>query len=246
MSFSSAQQINTRPNYYLSQTVSVIIPAYNEAAGIAKIIDVIRNTAFVSEIIVVDDGSHDQTGRVALNAAQDDPRVKVITHPVNLGKGKAIFSGARACKNSIVVMVDADLTGLKPEHFNRLIKPVMESRVDMTLGIFRGGKLASDFSHWATPWLTGQRCFRRELLRYVNRDAAEGYGFETALTMAAKQRNWQCEQIYWRGVSHPPSEFHRGKYQGIMTRARIYSHILRAWYIATSYRWVGKYLKNPL
>ena len=246
MVLSTSYRINTKPNFYLTQTVSVIIPAYNEAVGVTRVIEAIRSTAFISEIIVVDDGSHDQTAANALKAAQGDPRVQVISHPVNLGKGQAIYTGARACNNSIVVMLDADLTGLKPEHIYSLVKPVLESRMDMTLGIFRGGKLASDFSHWATPWLSGQRCFRLELLRYVNREAAAGYGLETALTIAAKQQDWRCAEIIWRGVSHPPSEFHRGKWQGILTRSKMYAQILRAWYIATSRQWVGKFLKNPL
>lgn len=246
MVLSTSYTVNTRPNYYLSQTVSVIIPAYNEAAGIKQVIETIRNSAFISEIIVVDDGSCDQTGSIAMNAAQGDPRVRVFTHPTNLGKGQALFTGARVCSNSLVVMLDADLMGLKPEHINALVKPVLESRVDMTVGIFKRGKLASDFSHWVTPWLSGQRCFRLELLRYLDREAAAGYGLETAFTVAAKQRDWRTAYIEWRGVSHPPSEFHRGKISGFINRAKMYCHILRAWYIASSRQWVGKYLKNPL
>ncbi len=242
----SSHQVDTKPNFLLSQTASVIIPAYNEEAGIARVIDAIRNTAFISEIIIVNDGSCDQTGVLALKAAQVDSRVQVITHPINLGKGQAIFSGARACKNSVVVTLDADLIGLMPEHVYALVKPVIESRADMTLGIFKGGKLVTDISHWATPWLSGQRCFRLDMLRYVSREAATGYGLETALTVAAKQRDWRCDHIAWRGVSHPPSEFHRGRWRGFITRARMYAQILRAWYIATSRQWVGKYLRSPL
>ncbi len=246
MELSSSEQIDTKPNYYLSQTISVIIPAYNEASGIIKVIDAIRNTAFIGEIIVVDDGSHDQTGTLALEAAKSDPRIQVIIHPVNRGKGQAFFSGLAACNNSIIVTLDADLIGLKPEHIYKLVKPVLENRKDMTLGIFRGGKFFSDLSHWATPWLSGQRCYRSEILRFVSREAATGYGLETAITVAAKQRDWRVEHVIWNGVSHPPSEFHRGRLRGILTRGRMYTHILRAWYIATSRQWVGKFLRSPL
>jgi glycosyltransferase involved in cell wall biosynthesis len=246
MELSSSQQIDTKPNYYLSQTISIIIPAYNEASGIIKVIDAIRSTAFISEIIIVDDGSHDQTGALALEAAKTDPRIQVITHPVNRGKGQAFFSGLAACRNSIIVTLDADLIGLKPEHIYRLVKPVLESRADMTLGIFRGGKLITDFSHWATPWLSGQRCFRSEMLRFVNREAATGYGLETAITVAAKQRDWRVDHVVWKGVSHPPSEFHRGRLRGLITRLGMYTQIIRAWYVATSRQWVGKFLRSPL
>jgi glycosyltransferase involved in cell wall biosynthesis len=242
----SSQKIDTKPNFYLTQTISAIIPAYNEASGITGVINVIRSSAFINEIIVVDDGSGDQTGALALEASKVDPRIQVITHPINRGKGQAFFSGVSACKNSIVITVDADLIGLKPEHIYSLVKPVLESQADMTLGIFRGGSLITDLSHWATPWLSGQRCFRLEMLRHVSRDAAAGYGLETAISVAAKQRDWRVDHIIWRGVSHPPSEFHRGRMKGIMARICMYSQILRAWYIATSRQWVGKYLKSPL
>jgi len=246
MLLSSSANIATKPNFYLSQTISVIIPSYNEAAFIATVMDAIRHSTFISEIIVVDDGSRDQTGAMVVKAAQGDPRVQVITHPINLGKGQAFFTGVAACNNSMIVMLDADLVGLKPEHIYSLVKPVLESRADMTLGIFKGGNLASDFSHWATPWLSGQRCFRKELLRYVDREAAAGYGLETALTIAAKRQGWQSVKIIWRGVSHPPSEFHRGKLKGVLTRAKMYGQICRAWYIVNSRHLVGKYIKNPL
>jgi glycosyltransferase involved in cell wall biosynthesis len=239
-------QIDTKPIFVLSHTVSVIIPAFNEATGIARVIDVLRRTAFISEIIVVDDGSKDQTRVIALQAAQEDARIQVITHTVNQGKGQSIFSGAHSCKNSIIVTLDGDLIGLKPEHIYALVKPVLEGKADMTLGIFKHGKLASDFSHWATPWLSGQRCFRLELLRHISPEAASGYGLETALTVVAQQKKWRCQHITWYGVSHPPSEFHRGKWRGFITRARMYAQILRAWYITTARSRVGKYLRSPL
>lgn len=246
MGLSSSQQIYTKPICLLSPTVSVIIPAFNEARSIARVIDIVRQTSFTSEIIIVDDGSTDGTGKIASAAAENDSRIRVISHPVNLGKGQAVFNGALVCSNSIIMTLDADLIGLKPEYLVQLAKPVMESKADMTLGIFRGGKLMSDLSHWITPWLSGQRCFRLGMLNYVSKEAAAGYGFETALTLAAKQRDWRCQQIIWYGVSHPPSEYHRGRWRGMKTRAKMYSQILRAFYIITSRQWIGKYLKIPL
>ncbi|NMC11645.1 MAG: glycosyltransferase family 2 protein [Chloroflexi bacterium] len=246
MGLYSSQQIDTKPIFILSPTASVIIPAYNEERRISSVINVVRDTAFISEIIIVDDGSRDRTGEIAREAASIDSRIKLVSHPTNLGKGQAVFSGARICRNSIIITLDADLVGLTAEHIFNLVKPVMESKTDMSLGIFRGGKLASDLSHWATPWLTGQRCFRLSMLRYINMDAAAGYGFETAMTVAAKQQDWRCQQIFWRGVSHPPSEFHRGRLRGIVTRAKMYTQILRAWYIANSKHWIGKHLRIPM
>ena len=65
----------------------------------------------------------------------------------------------------------------------------------MTLGVFRGGNWKTDFSHWITPWLTGQRCLRRDMLQCVDHDAASGYGLETALTICAQQQKWKVIQV---------------------------------------------------
>ncbi len=86
--------------------------------------------------------------------------------------------------------------------------------------------------HIVTPWLTGQRCLYSELLGQVSRPAAAGYGLETAITVAASIGGWRVQRVRLEGVYHPPSEFHRGAYNGIAVRARMYGQIIRAWVIA--------------
>jgi hypothetical protein len=118
-----------------------------------------------------------------------------------------------------------------------LIEPVLDRRAEMTLGIFVGGHINTDFSHWATPFLTGQRGMRADLLKYVSREAAAGYGFEMALTVAANQNGCRTRIVPLKGVWHPPSEFHRGLWLGVNRRMRMYSQVTRAWYIATGERY---------
>jgi hypothetical protein len=115
---------------------------------------------------------------------------------------------------------------------------VVDHRADMTLGLFRGGHFNTDFSHWATPFLTGQRGLRAELLKCVSHEAAEGYGFEVALTVAAGQNNYRTRFVALKGVWHTPSEFRseRGYWSGNLTRFRMYGQIMRAWVIATRER----------
>jgi hypothetical protein len=107
----------------------------------------------------------------------------------------------------------------------------------MTIGLFRGGNIFTDLPHWITPWLTGQRCLRSAILKYVSQEAATGYGFEIALTIAARQGGCRTRIVPLKGVWHPPSEFHRGYWYGIRWRVRMYGQILRAWYIANRERY---------
>jgi len=212
--------------------VAAIVPAHNEADNIVSVLSALSSVDLISEIIVVDDGSCDGTANKVQDAAGLDKRIRLIRHFRNLGKGQAILTARNATKAPILLLLDADLAGLKPMQVLSLIEPVINRKMDMTLGLFKGGKLLTDFSHLATPWLTGQRCIRSSILDELDVNAASGYGFETALTLAADRKGWRIGIVWLRGVWHPPSEFHRGLAHGIWQRIRMYFQIARAWHMA--------------
>ena len=89
----------TRP----SQLTSVVIPAMNEAASIARVITGLKDAAPWHEIVVVDDGSSDETGRLASGAG-----ARVIRHPYNKGNGAAVKTGIRGATGTFVLIADAD------------------------------------------------------------------------------------------------------------------------------------------
>lgn len=215
--------------------IAAIVPAYNEAGRISKVLKVLSRVEYVSEIIVVDDGSTDGTGAEARQAAQNDGRVRVLCHPKNFGKGQALFTGWDATRAPFLLLLDADLINLKPEHITDLAEPVLSGEVDMTLGLFERGYWRTDLAHRITPWLSGQRCIRAELLQDLSERAAEGYGFETALSIEAHQQGWRCRNIPLTGVSHPPGEIPRSGWHGPWTKVKMFAQILRAWFLCL--RW---------
>jgi len=83
--------------------VSVIMPAKNEAKAIGKVVEKLRELYPAYQILVVDDGSGDDTSRVAKEAGAD-----VVSHPVSLGNGAAIKTGARSADGDVLVFMDAD------------------------------------------------------------------------------------------------------------------------------------------
>ena len=83
--------------------LSVILPAKNEGASLAALLPALQATVRDAEIIVVDDGSTDDTAQVAKRAG-----VRVISHPYSLGNGAAVKAGARAASGEVLVFLDAD------------------------------------------------------------------------------------------------------------------------------------------
>lgn len=217
--------------------IAAILPAYDEAKTIGSVLEVLCRVESLDEIIVVDDGSKDATSAIVRTYTDRDGRVRLIQHEANRGKGQAIFSAWRSTQATYLILLDSDLMNLAPAHIEALIAPILADKADMTLGLFLGGRIPTDFSHWASPWLTGQRGLRAEILECVSEEAAAGYGFEIALTIAARQNGYRTRIVPMKGVWHPPSEFHRGWWYGTRWRWRMYGNVLRAWYLATSRRY---------
>ena len=215
--------------------IAAIVPVYNEELNVSGVLEVLHASCILDEIILVDDGSTDRTGEILNQAAASDQRMRVIRHERNKGKGQAIFSGWATTVAPILLLLDADLKNLTPAHIHDLVAPVIDHRADMTLGLFQGGHLSTDLSHRLSPFLTGQRGVRTEILRNISREAAAGYGFEVALSVAAQQHNYRTMVVALKGVWHPSSEFRaeRGFWGGVLWKLRMYGQVIRAWYIST-------------
>ena len=212
--------------------IAAILPAYKEAERIGKLLSVLREVSPLQEIIVVDDGSQDETAKQISQAARLDGRILMLRHEHNLGKGAAMFNGSRQTRAPVVLFLDSDLNGLRPSLVEDLIRPVANGQAEMSIGVFKHGSFMTDISQRLTPWLSGQRCMRRYLLKRVSQRAAAGYGVETAIRIAAWQDRWRVVRVPLNGVSHPTGEIHRGLLSGAANRLRMYTNILQAAWLA--------------
>ena len=109
------------------KSVSIVIPAYNEEATVAKVVSVARKLSYVDEVILVDDGSTDRTVEEAENAG-----ATVISHIMNEGKGSAIKTGFKYSHGNIVAFIDADVSNFTSEKIDKIIRPILEDRTDIT------------------------------------------------------------------------------------------------------------------
>lgn len=173
-------------------TVSVIIPAYNEGPVVGEVIRALRSAAPWHEVILVDDGSSDETGAAASAAG-----ARVVRHPYNKGNGAAVKSGIRAASGEYVLVIDGDGQH-KPEDAQRLVDQLGEydlvvgARAGHTqaTGVRRAGNgLLNAFATYMTgreiPDLTsGFRGARRSILREFLHLIPNGFSTPTTTTLA--------------------------------------------------------------
>jgi len=123
----------------MKPAISIIIPAFDESArigaSIAKILDYIKHQNLSAELIIVDDGSTDQTAETSEKAGAEFPDIetKVIHYEVNRGKGYAVRIGLLAANADIAVFSDADLSTPIFE-LTKLVEPIREDKFDVTFG----------------------------------------------------------------------------------------------------------------
>lgn len=203
--------------------VSAIVPAYNEAERIGAVLEPLKASKYVDEIIVVDDGSTDDTAQVARSY-----KVKVLSLPQNVGKAEALNRGVRLAKNDVLLFLDADLIGLRPEHIKLLIETYRKRRVGMVIGRFKDGRLATDLSMIIAPYLSGQRVLSRALFNKVRKKEDMNFGLEIALTKLALKEGLKQKLVTLEGVAHVMKEEKRGFSKGLKDRMRMYGDVVKS------------------
>ncbi len=165
--------------------VSVVIPAYNEEKTIEDVVFSAMESELVHEVISVNDGSIDNTHKKLSGIT--DYKFKYIKLEENRGKGYAVAQGVKNAKGNIILMIDADLSNLKPYHIDFLVTPLFLNSLNVraTLGI-RG--LPSTFA--IATKLTGERAYYKEdFIELLPEIEKTRYGIETILNYNVPLRN---------------------------------------------------------
>ncbi|MFW5981174.1 MAG: glycosyltransferase family 2 protein [bacterium] len=201
--------------------VTALIPAFNEEERIANIIEVLSLHQDIDDILVVNDGSSDQTASEAERAG-----ATVINLDHNQGKGAALQTGIDMIKNGIILMLDADLIGLKHKHIDDLLEPIFNDQCDMTLGIFNDGRGLTDLAQLVSPNLSGQRAVKQEIISKIGNLKDSGYGVEIAINKFIKEHG-RVKQVELKELSHVMKEEKRGFAKGVVDRGKMYWDIVR-------------------
>lgn len=173
--------------------ISVVMPAKNEAGAIRKVIESVRQVLPHAEIVVVDDGSTDDTAKIAVDAG-----VRLVSHPYSMGNGAAIKTGARSANGDLIVFMDADGQH-DPADIPRLAEQI-EQGFDMSVGARSrdahaslGRGIANRFYSRLASYMAGQqildltsgfRAVRGNRFRKFLYLLPNGFSYPTTITMA--------------------------------------------------------------
>jgi glycosyltransferase involved in cell wall biosynthesis len=204
--------------------LSVVVPCYDEERTVLALLDRVLASPWVAEIVVVDDGSTDSTRD--LLATVDDPRVQVVLHPHNQGKGAALRTGFRRATADYVIVQDADLE-YDPAEYGVMLEPLLTGDADVVFG----SRFASSRPHrvlyfWhsvgnkvltlvsnmftdlnLTDMETCYKAFRREVIQSIEIEE-DRFGFEPEVTAKVARAGWR---IYEVGIGYAGRSYDDGK-----------------------------------
>ena len=208
----------------LQPDVCVVVPVYNEEKRVKAALERVLPLPFVMEIIVVDDGSTDDS--LAVLAEFSDPRLRVLESPVNRGKGAALRRGFAEATAPYVAVHDADLE-YDPAEIARLLVPLRDGRADVVFGSrfigsdelrvlyywhSVGNRLLTTMSNMVTnlnltDMETCTKVFRREVIQAIE-ITEDRFGFEPEITAKVARRG---DRIYEVGISYSGRTYAEGK-----------------------------------
>ena len=209
--------------------LSVVVPAYNEAATLEECLTRVVRLGLDAELVVVDDGSRDGTAELLRRLGDGAvPGLRVLSHPLNRGKGAAVRTGIAATRGSIVLVLDADLE-YDPDDIPRLVAPILDGYADVVYGTrLRGGghpQRAHLFWHYVgnrflslltnvlynttiSDMEVGYKVFRGDLIRSIPL-VSEGFGFEPEVTAKLLRRG--DVRLYELPISYFGRTYEEGK-----------------------------------
>ncbi|NDB05569.1 MAG: glycosyltransferase family 2 protein [Acidimicrobiia bacterium] len=231
--------------------LTVVVPCYNEEATIETLLGQVLESPWVAEVVVVDDGSRDRSRQILAGIA--NPRVRVILHEMNQGKGAALRTGFQHATSDFVIVQDADLE-YDPAEYATVLEPLLTNRADVVFGSrFLSGRPHRVLYFWhsmgnkfltlmsnmftdlnLTDMETCYKCFRREVIQSIDIEENR-FGFEPEITAKLARGRWR---IYEVGISYSGRTYDEGKKIG-------WRDGVRAVYCIVRYSTIGeKYLKN--
>jgi len=208
------------------------MPARDEALTVADNVAAARACKYVREVIVVDDGSGDDTAEIARAAG-----AKVIQRDAGEGsKAHAMDDGIRASDADAFLFVDADCTDLTGAHLDAICEPFLAGRCDMSLGMFDYGRLWNRVVPRVHP-LTGERIIPRWVWDAIPPHKLDGYTIEARINEVISERRLKTVARTMRGVFHRTKRVKHGRLEGVLRTLDMYREIISMVWPIGDIRW---------
>lgn len=201
--------------------VSAVIAAYNEGRTIGSVVAALEQHPLIGEVIVVSDGSTDDTVHRARATS-----ARVIVQPLNRGKAAAMDRGIAAARHEHILLCDADIHGLTPETITRLVAPVLSGECAMFVGLCdRRVYWLNRLLHFF-PILSGERVLTRTLWNRVPVEYKKKFQVEIAMNFFAKRLGERMGFAVMPGLGQVIKERKRGLWRGLVQRVSMCADIV--------------------
>lgn len=204
-------------------TISCVVCAYNEALQISQILRAIHGHPLLSEIIVVNDGSTDETAALAARF----PGVRLISYPVNRGKTYALSQGIAAARGDYLLLLDADLDGLTAADVHALAEPVLRGRAQVSLSL-RANSLAL-YRALGLDFVSGERMIPAALVKphVAAMQALPRWGGEVFINRLITGADLSVAVVRWRRVFNIRKARKVGAWRGLLAELSMTADVFR-------------------
>ena len=214
--------------------LSIIIPVFNEENTIGLVLEKVNKVSLKNiekEIIIVNDGSTDNTEKICKESIKNKKEVRLVAHKKNKGKGSAIKTGLKIATGDYILIQDADLE-YDPQQYKKLLTPILENKAEVVYGTrlkrlpnlkrdennirfllhYLGNKALSLltsilYGQWITDMETGYKIFPKNVIENIRLNS-KGFEFEAEITAKLLKKGIK---IYEVPITTTPRSYKEGK-----------------------------------
>lgn len=217
--------------------IAALVIAYNEEKTIGPIVKTLADSGFFNEVIVISDGSTDETAEISRRSGA------TLVHqlPIKGGKGAAMLHGLTHTDAQLLFFADADLIGFSKDHIEAIVRPVLDGKKVMNVGLRdRGSALMKLASHM--PLIGGERAMMRHVIENINPEYLQGFMIESALNYHCRRERLPYGTVPCPGLTIRKKIEKVGLVRGLGEYLKMIYQIVKAMTLVRCAAWRGCFL----